>query len=236
MKKIIVSIVSAGLFKFVFFPIEHFLEPDLILISVLIFILWKGNFMVDHYLNNKYSWVKNPHKRLRIQVIVSFLFTSVFLFIFMYTLHQIRFGDGRIVNPRMIQLFPISLTLTFCVLTIHIGKQFYDALKNSLLEIEKYKTESAIAQLQNLKNQLNPHFLFNKLSVLTSLVYKNQDKAAQFINELAKVYFLFTIYFKFLMKLIFLQLLSLQFDKLKNIILVVCLQSVKSKKKSYSEE
>lgn len=188
MKKIIVSIVSAGLFKFVFFPIEHFLEPDLILISVLIFILWKGNFMVDHYLNSKYSWVKNPHKRLRIQVIVSFLFTSVFLFIFMYTLHQIRFGDGRIVNPRMIQLFPISLTLTFCVLTIHIGKQFYDALKNSLLEIEKYKTESAIAQLQNLKNQLNPHFLFNNLSVLTSLVYKNQDKAAQFINELAKVY------------------------------------------------
>lgn len=144
--------------------------------------------MVDHYLNSKYSWVKNPHKRLRIQVIVSFLFTSVFLFIFMYTLHQIRFGDGRIVNPRMIQLFPISLSLTFCVLTIHIGKQFYDALKNSLLEIEKYKTESAIAQLQNLKNQLNPHFLFNNLSVLTSLVYKNQNKAAQFINELAKVY------------------------------------------------
>ena len=43
-------------------------------------------------------------------------------------------------------------------------------------------------QLQNLKNQLNPHFLFNNLSVLTSLVYKNQDKAADFINELAKVY------------------------------------------------
>jgi LytS/YehU family sensor histidine kinase len=88
----------------------------------------------------------------------------------------------------MIELFPISLCLTFCVLTIHIGKQFFNALKNSLLEIEKYKTESAAAQLQNLKNQLNPHFLFNNLSVLTSLVYKNQDKAAHFINELAKVY------------------------------------------------
>jgi LytS/YehU family sensor histidine kinase len=103
-------------------------------------------------------------------------------------LHQNRFGDGRIINRRMIELFPISLCLTFCVLTIHIGKQFFNALKNSLLEIEKYKTESAAAQLQNLKNQLNPHFLFNNLSVLTSLVYKNQDKAAHFINELAKVY------------------------------------------------
>jgi sensor histidine kinase YesM len=188
MKKIIISIISALLFKLIFFPIEHFLEADLILISILIFILWKGNFMVDQYLNKKYSWVKSPQKRLQIQIIISFAFTSFFLFVFMYTLHQIRFGDGRIINQRMIQLFPISLSLTFCVLTIHIGKQFYDALKNSLLETEKYKTESAIAQLQNLKNQLNPHFLFNNLSVLTSLVYKNQDKAAQFINELAKVY------------------------------------------------
>jgi two-component system, LytTR family, sensor kinase len=188
MKKNIISIISALLFKLIFFPIEHFLEADLILISILIFILWKGNFMVDQYLNKKYSWVKSPQKRLQIQIIISFTFTSFFLFVFMYILHQIRFGDGRIINQRMIQLFPISLSLTFCVLTIHIGKQFYDALKNSLLETEKYKTESAIAQLQNLKNQLNPHFLFNNLSVLTSLVYKNQDKAAQFINELAKVY------------------------------------------------
>ena len=99
-----------------------------------------------------------------------------------------------------------------------------------------YNQALAEGKISQLKTQLNPHFLFNNLSVLTSLVYKNQDKAAQFINELAKVYFLFTIYFRFLMKLIFLQLLSLQFNKLKNIILVVCLQSVKSKKKSYSEE
>jgi len=50
------------------------------------------------------------------------------------------------------------------------------------------KTENANAQLLNLKNQLNPHFLFNNLSVLTSLVYKSQDKAVEFINELSKVY------------------------------------------------
>lgn len=57
-----------------------------------------------------------------------------------------------------------------------------------MVEIEKYKTASATAQLENLKNQLNPHFLFNNLSVLSSLVYQNQDKAVDFINELSKVY------------------------------------------------
>ena len=54
--------------------------------------------------------------------------------------------------------------------------------------MERYKTESAQAQLENLKNQINPHFLFNNLSVLSSLVYKDQDKAVDFIDQLAKVY------------------------------------------------
>jgi LytS/YehU family sensor histidine kinase len=60
--------------------------------------------------------------------------------------------------------------------------------KRSLVEIEKYRTENLQAQLQNLKNQLNPHFLFNNLSVLSSLVYIDQDKAVDFINQLSKVY------------------------------------------------
>lgn len=51
------------------------------------------------------------------------------------------------------------------------------------IEKEQIKTN-----LELLKNQLNPHFLFNNLSVLSSLVYKNQDKAVDFINELSKVY------------------------------------------------
>ena len=51
------------------------------------------------------------------------------------------------------------------------------------IEKEQIKTN-----LELLRNQLNPHFLFNNLSVLSSLVYKNQEKAVDFINELSKVY------------------------------------------------
>ena len=119
-----IGLVISSLFKLLFFRRDPFFDEVFLTIIITSGVIFEGNLRIDTCLNKKYSWVKNPHKRLRIQVIVSFLFTSVFLFIFMYTLHQIRFGDGRIVNPRMIQLFPISLTLTFCVLTIHIGKQF----------------------------------------------------------------------------------------------------------------
>jgi LytS/YehU family sensor histidine kinase len=73
-------------------------------------------------------------------------------------------------------------------MSAEIGIQFFKKWKRSLLEIEEYKAQSLQAQLQNLKNQVNPHFLFNNLSVLSSLVYKDQDKAADFIQQLSKVY------------------------------------------------
>jgi LytS/YehU family sensor histidine kinase len=54
--------------------------------------------------------------------------------------------------------------------------------------VEKYKKESAEAKFQVLKSQINPHFLFNNLSVLSSLVYSDADKAIEFINQFSKVY------------------------------------------------
>jgi LytS/YehU family sensor histidine kinase len=82
----------------------------------------------------------------------------------------------------------ISLMISTILLSFEIGGQLLKGWKLSLVEVEKYKTESVQAQLQNLKDQINPHFLFNNLSVLSSLVYQDQDKAVDFINQLSKVY------------------------------------------------
>ncbi len=39
-----------------------------------------------------------------------------------------------------------------------------------------------------LRNQVNPHFLFNSLNTLSSLIYENQDTAAEYIRKLSRVY------------------------------------------------
>ena len=187
-QKLGIAIAITLFFKIVFFRIEDFFELDLLFIIVIVLIIWQGNENIDNLLNTKYPWIENARKRLIIQSVLSFVYTSITLFALMYLLHQLRFGDGRIINRKMIEIFPPAILFTLVLLSVKIGSEFFNTLKGSLLEVEKYKSESANAQLQNLKNQLNPHFLFNNLSVLTSLVYKNQDKAAIFINELAKVY------------------------------------------------
>jgi len=188
LNKLGIAIAITLFFKIVFFRIDEFFQMDLLFILAIVIIIMQGNEAINKGLNSKYSWIENSKKRLIIQSILSVLFTSSAIFPIMYLLHQLRFGDGQIVNHKMIEIFPPALLFTFALLAVKIGSEFFSSLKNSLIETEKYKTESANAQLQNLKNQLNPHFLFNNLSVLTSLVYKNQDKAADFINELAKVY------------------------------------------------
>lgn len=55
-------------------------------------------------------------------------------------------------------------------------------------QLHGLQRENIKAQFEILKNQVNPHFLFNSLNVLSSLIYINQDAAAKFVRQLSKVY------------------------------------------------
>lgn len=48
--------------------------------------------------------------------------------------------------------------------------------------------ENIISQFETLKSQVNPHFLFNSLNVLSSLIFVDPNKAAKFVRQLSKVY------------------------------------------------
>ncbi len=60
--------------------------------------------------------------------------------------------------------------------------------KRERLLAEQLQKENFQAKYEVLKNQVDPHFFFNNLSILTTLVYKNQDLAAEYINQLSKIY------------------------------------------------
>ena len=188
LKKIAYSILLAIAFKLLFFRLPDFFEADLLVIPFIVFLLWEGNIFIDKQLEKKYSWLKNPNQRLITQFAISLIFTALTLFLLMNVMHFTKFNEIRIFNRAIRDMFVPAIVITFLSLIVYISGQFLKAWKQSLLDVEKHKTESALAQLQNLKNQLNPHFLFNNLSVLSSLVYQNQEKAVEFINELSKVY------------------------------------------------
>lgn len=159
-------------------------------ISIAITILvWEGNLRIDSLMNEKFPWEKSPGKRILVHLPISVIFSA-------FVIHMSMLAFNKFVCPMpestknafMITAIVLGVLISIIILSVEIGTQFFGNWKRSLVEIEKYKSENLQAQLQNLKNQLNPHFLFNNLSVLSSLVYIDQDKAVDFINQLSKVY------------------------------------------------
>jgi LytS/YehU family sensor histidine kinase len=85
-------------------------------------------------------------------------------------------------------MYGIYITVTLFVNSILIASDLFSKWKAALLlstELEKEKTK---VQYDNLKNQLNPHFLFNSLTSLNSLIYKDPNLASDFLQQLSKVY------------------------------------------------
>lgn len=76
-----------------------------------------------------------------------------------------------------------QLIILYEIIRIYIKQAVKEAK-----EKEEIKKELVAAQYEGLKNQVNPHFLFNSFSVLSSLVEKNSEDAIKFISKLSDLY------------------------------------------------
>lgn len=153
--------------------------------------LWKGSeymVLVVRYLD--LHWTVKPLKTFLVAITLIVTFTALMVFI-------ITGVFSWLVLDRNFEQFLQSLRLSYFVPTIFFtvlinmfmhGRAFLLEWRASIVEVERFKSESLRAQYESLKNQVNPHFLFNSLNALSSLVYDDQDKAVEFIRKLSLVY------------------------------------------------
>ncbi len=83
------------------------------------------------------------------------------------------------------------IVLIFIILVYNLtelGLSLLYKWRFSLAELERFKIENAEFKFEMLRNQVNPHFLFNSLNTISSLIYENQDIAAEYIRKLSRVY------------------------------------------------
>jgi len=81
-----------------------------------------------------------------------------------------------------------ALIMIALLCSVYEGIYFYQQLKESIQEKEQLQRENVISQLEGLKNQVNPHFLFNSLNTLSYLIPEDADRAVNFVQQLSKVY------------------------------------------------
>lgn len=79
-------------------------------------------------------------------------------------------------------------TLSLCVYVLIANRHIMDYMEEVQLKAEQLEKENLLSQFSALKSQINPHFLFNSLSILSSLVKKDPDLSEQFIDRLSRAY------------------------------------------------
>ncbi len=152
--------------------------------------IWLGNRFIMIYCRKKYPLYSDVKKRITYQAIVMLLFTLVantlFGSFFEKTFHDETIG--LTLEDQLIHSNSAAIFCTIMIISIYESIFFSGQLRRSVEEAENLKRESLTAQLDALRTQVNPHFLFNNLNTLVSLIPENPAHATDFVQQLSKLY------------------------------------------------
>jgi two-component system LytT family sensor kinase len=197
--------------------LKQLLIAAVISVVIGIFFLWTGNqtwkIPLKHYLwnigyslclglslfangilfktvENRYiKWKKNPIKSVFIALSVHFGYSSFVIFLWNWLWFIVLRGQSwsqfltygwYIISMEFIVLIVIT--------SIIYAKSFFREWLAEAIQGERLKQEAIALQYQIMQNQVNPHFLFNSLNTLGSLIDLDQQKAKEFTRELAMFY------------------------------------------------
>lgn len=135
------------------------------------------------------SWIDRPGRSILIAAFAHLLYSSLVIFGVSY----IYFGllldkhEGQFWNNYKYTLISV-LVVTVFITAIIYAKSFFKAYRDEAIKGEKLKHEAISLQYQIMQNQVNPHFLFNSLNILGTLIDIDTEKAKHFTRELSLFY------------------------------------------------
>ena len=150
---------------------------------------WKGSELFVEFWDRKIPWVESPIKRFIVSLVSVFVF--VFAIVWILDLaYDLLYFKKSLSDALIKSGIPYwhSLLITLGLNIFMHGRGFLYSWRQVSIDMEKLRTEQVSTKYESLKNQVNPHFLFNSLNALTSLVYDDQAKAVEFIRKLSQVY------------------------------------------------
>ena len=143
-------------------------------------------------LDKKIPWSNNIGQRLVAQLIGNIAITLFFTIVIRNGFRVLNFPNtdqlGFIRLQDEIIISSVVSFFTLMVVLVDLGIFLLVQWKKSATEAERFKQENLEFRFDRLKNQVNPHFLFNSLNTLASLVYNDPETASSFIIQMAKVY------------------------------------------------
>ena len=197
-KGTIVTLKIALIFTFVFSLIQGRFDLGTVLTTFWISSLYSfgigfGNGAINTLLDKKWDWLEHTNLRVYFGIIATVLYTVPVVLGIDYLTFVVfqKMNPNEFFNDRMIWVHLFYIILSLGVSTFMHARSFMANWKQaSRKEVTQQKiiAGTASAKFESLKNQIDPHFLFNSLNVLSSLIEENPDNAQRFTTSLSKIY------------------------------------------------
>ena len=150
---------------------------------------WLGHGYIFDYLDRKIGWIEAPVKRALWGLAALIVYSMVAFYIIQFTFYYLLYGKLPIVTWIWITGYifaPVAISFIISLILTTIG--FFGAWKESFKRAEQLNTEMLTYKYEVLRNQINPHFLFNSFNVLSDLVYEDQKSAVEFIHQMSELF------------------------------------------------
>jgi len=152
--------------------------------------IYMANVYFFTYLRKKYRGKLFTIKNLGIGIFGSVTVTAASIFLARIIIEIIFDGEGFVefLEGESVQFYFVASLISVVITAIFYLFYYYRYVQEKKVKEQKIIAGTASAQFDALKNQLDPHFLFNSLNVLTCLIEENPEAATRFTTALSKVY------------------------------------------------
>ncbi|WP_419870469.1 sensor histidine kinase [Chryseobacterium sp. CT-SW4] len=170
---------------------------DLSVSFIFCFTVSEASILIGSRLNRRLPWTNNPGKRFTAEIFLNlFVILLVQLLINLFSSRMngkpltFGFGPGGSVEEArgMIQWLVVSTIIALSIVGIHTGNYLISNWKNAALEASELNQVAMEAELQSLKLQIDSHFVFNNLSVLSELILKDQMLGYEYAENFSRIY------------------------------------------------
>ena len=153
------------------------------------FTQWIGAALVNNLLDRKIKWKDKPVLRSILGITILVMYSVIAFMVVKYSMYFLKYGSVPPEGWDFVSTSSfITVAISFNISLIFTAIGFFKAWKKAVAKAEELNVEMMAYRYEALRNQINPHFLFNSFNVLSDLVYADQSMAVKFINQLSDLF------------------------------------------------
>jgi sensor histidine kinase YesM len=151
-------------------------------------VLWETGRLYIQVIRNQFPRIEQVHARFIITLFFTILNTALVSIVFSFMADETRYFERDLVYKDYWKTIAISTSAAMSITIIYEIIYLFKKWRQAWLENLWLKRDKLQAQVDSLKTQVSPHFLFQSLNSLSLLVDEDKKKAVRFVDELSHVY------------------------------------------------